>query len=200
MRQSFNCEFGYRDDHVSDNKDAIKTNQINLTPTNSNKTPQKTGRKPRHESKKMQETLKELFFESGMTPYHAAKKAGVDFKTAQTYFREFAKDLVDDPDREDWVDREQRVIAVALEGYSTEITKIRKLVNVFDKLLMSAIKKKDDAKIDRYERHLRNNRLVLYDLVDKFNTLGVIPPSKVVLEAEIERRISEGVRFGRINK
>ena len=65
---------------------------------------------------------------------------------------------------------------------------------------MSAIKKKDDAKIDRYERHLRNNRLVLYDLVDKFNTLGVIPPSKVVLEAEIERRISEGVRFGRINK
>ena len=59
--------------------------------------PKKTGRKPISESKAMQETLKDLFLEGGMTPYQAAKNLGIDFKTAQNYFVKFVKELLMSP-------------------------------------------------------------------------------------------------------
>ena len=86
------------------------------TPINSYNMTKKTGRKPKNESKKLQDTLKDLFLEGGMTPYQAAQKTGVAFKTAQMYFIQFAKELTDDPNHEDWFEREKRVRQRALEG------------------------------------------------------------------------------------
>lgn len=149
---------------------------------------QKTGRKPANESKKMQETLKDLFLQSGITPYQAAKKIGIDFKTAQNYFIKFAKELTDDPNHEDWFSREKRVRQRALEGYSTKIAEIRKRLDELRTILDDALKKNDHDRIEQYERMTRQNMVLLIDLQDRFDGLEMIPPSEAILEQELERR------------
>lgn len=148
----------------------------------------KTGRKPRNESKQLQETLKDVFLEGGMTPYQAAKKLGIDFKTAQMYFIQFAKELTDDPNHEDWFAREKRVRQRALEGYSKRITQLKSDMKEYREILEDKLKKKDDAGIERYERIVRQNTVILIEVTDMFDALEMTPPTETILLEELERR------------
>jgi len=149
----------------------------------------KTGRKEWTISKKMQENLKELFLESGITPFQASKKLDISPHTAKHYFIKFADQLTKQETHEDWFSREKRVRARALEGYSTSIDKIRKRIEQYDKLLDISIKQKDHKLIEQYERIVRNETVIIIDLLDRFDGLEMAAPTEVLLAKEIEIRI-----------
>ena len=152
--------------------------------------PKKTGRKPISESKAMQETLKDLFLEGGMTPYQAAKNLGIDFKTAQNYFVKFAEEIINDPNHEDWFSREKRVRQRALEGYSNNIQTIRNDIWKYRIILEDKLKKKDDIGIEKFERIVRNQTIMLIELLDNFDALEMEPPTEILLDREIEKRMA----------
>ena len=125
-----------------------------------------------------------------MTPYQAAKKLGIDYKTAQNYFVKFAEEITDDLNHEDWFTREKRVRQRALEGYSKNIQTIRNDIEKYRKILDDKLKKKDDAGIEKYERIVRNQTIMLLDLQERFAELELTPPSQVLLDKEIENRMA----------
>ena len=140
-------------------------------------------------SKDKQEKLKDLFLEGGMTPFQASKIVKCDHKTAGEYFKKFAIEITHEENHEDWFSREKRVRQRALEGYSTKIQEIREQIRSLRTFLDDAIKRKDDEKIERYERIIRQNTILMIDLLDRFDALEMTPPTEVLLEQEIEKRM-----------
>lgn len=150
----------------------------------------KTGPKQGTLSKEKKETLKDLFLESGITPYQAAAKTKIHYSTVKKYFEEFANQLTDNESHEDWFAREKRVRTRALEGYSTNITTIRNRLTQYNKLLDSSITSNDHSLIDQYERIVRSETTILIDLLDRFDGLEMAAPTEVLLDKEIEIRIA----------
>ena len=150
----------------------------------------KTGPKGGTLPKAKKELLKELFLESGITSYQASEKSKINYKTVRKYFEEFAGELTTDENHEDWFDREKRVRARALEGYSKNIKQIRDDIKKYRVILTDKLNEKDDAGIDQYERIIRNQTVIMIDLVERFDALEMAPPTEVLLDKEIELRIA----------
>ena len=136
------------------------------------------------------EKLKELFLESGMTPYQAGRIVKCHHDTAKKFFEMFAEELCHEENHEDWFAREKRVRQRALEGYSTNIKNIRDDIKKYRKILEAKFKENDDAGIEQYERIIRNQTVILIDLTDRFDALEMAPPTEVLLDKEIEMRIA----------
>jgi len=146
--------------------------------------------------------LEEHFFMNGITAYKASKLVGVDYKTANSYFNEWAKKLTTDEKYETWVDKNTRVKARALEGLANKIFDVRKIQKRFSQRLEKIMNKiefmekrskntreleKLESKVESYERIVRYNTILESELQQQYNSLEIIPPPKVVLEAEIEK-------------
>jgi len=142
--------------------------------------------------KKIIEKLKDLFLEGGMTPYRASLILKIDNKTASKYFREFADELIQSENHEDWFDREARARQRALEGISTQISEVRKILEPFELKLkkLLAVKNFDLDAIVPIEKIVRLNRTILFELIDEFNATEMIPPMIIILEKEMEARIA----------
>jgi len=142
--------------------------------------------------KKIIEKLKDLFLEGGMTPYRASLILNIDNKTASKYFREFADELIQSENHEDWFDREARARQRALEGLSTQINEVRKILESFELKLKKLLAKKDfdlDT-IVPIEKIVRLNRKFLVDLIDEYDAVDMTPPMIIILEKEMEARIA----------
>jgi len=147
---------------------------------------------------KIIEKLKDLFLEGGMTPYRASLILNIDNKTASKYFREFADELVENESHEDWFDREGRVRQRALEGISSQINEVRKILEPFELKLKKLLAKKDfdlDA-IVPIEKIVRLNRKFLVDLIDNYDAVDMTPPMRIILEKEMEARIAARNNLG----
>jgi hypothetical protein len=179
----------------------------------------KTGRKTPKESKEMQEVLRELFLEDGMTAYQAAQITGNHFRTVQNYFDEWADEIIKVSGHETWIAREKRVRARALEGISKKLTSVRtrlaKLYSILDELievrslvtkhekaldrkLQAVVNTLDDDKFDklnseieRYERIVRLNDILASELQIQFDSIEMMPPSEAILDRELEKLIAE---------
>ena len=148
--------------------------------------------------KKILEKLKDLFLEGGMTPYRASLILKIDNKTASKYFREFADELIQSENHEDWFDREAKVRQRVLEELSTQISEIRTILLPFELKLkkLLAVKNFDLDAIVPIEKIVRLNRKFLVDLIDKYDAVDMTPPMIIILEKEMEARISAKNNFG----
>jgi len=151
--------------------------------------------------------LQDLFFEDGITSNKAAQLTGVDPKTAKKYFEKWSKQLVDDDAHETWVDRNTRVRVRAIEGFANTIYEVSKLRKRFSQRLEKILNKiesleksgkkstnneieKLETKLVSYERIVRKNTVLESELKQQYDAIQILPPSNEVLEAEIEKYIT----------
>jgi hypothetical protein len=125
-----------------------------------------------------------------MTAYRASEISKVNYKTVKKYFNEFADQLCQEENHEDWFTREKRVRQQALEGYSKQIKQIQDDIIKYRKILTVKIEEDDDTGIDQYERIVRLQTSVLIDLTERFNELQLALPSEVLLDKEMEIRMA----------
>jgi len=142
-------------------------------------------------SQKIIEQLKDLFLDGYTSPYDASLILKIDPMTASKYYAQFAKELEDNYNQEDWVDKEIRARIRAIEGLSREISKVRKFLKPFEIKLEQLLNQKDSkiTTIVKIERIVRLNRKIVINLLDKFDALEMTPPNKIQLEKETEKRI-----------
>jgi hypothetical protein len=141
-------------------------------------------------SPQKQNKLKDLFLESGSTPYSASKELKITYRTAKRYFEKYAEEMLQDDTIETWFERESRVRKRALEGYASKMRTIRADIKSYRKILKQKLREKKDHEIERYERIVRNQTMLLIDLTERFDSLEMEPPTEVLLQKEIEMRIA----------
>ena len=166
--------------------------------TKSNKLPRKKpspnnrGRLHAPEKHKMEDRLKDIFLQGGITAYQATIVTGYDFRTVKRLFIKWADELVSEENREPWLEREKRVRQRALEGLSSRIGKIRERLHHFESILDQELKKKetDDDKIELYEKIVRLNLALDADLTQQYDSIEMTPPTEEVILKEIEKLIA----------
>lgn len=80
------------------------------------------GRKNKKATVELDKKLRELYDEDGITPWRASIIAKCGYKYAIAKFTEFGTDAME-AEKEDWLDRNERVRQRALEGLSLKIKK-----------------------------------------------------------------------------
>lgn len=159
----------------------------------------------------MEDRLKELFIQGGVSSYQAALETGYDPKTVKEKFKNWSKELVGEQDRESWFEREKRVRQRALEGLSFKLLQVRNKLKVYNKLLAVSfglseddfkskdIEKRidttkltaaDHEKIELYEKIVRLNTILESELQQQYDVLEMTPPSEEVLLMEVEKLIA----------
>lgn len=150
------------------------------------------------------EHLQSLFFMGGISSYAASKEVGVSPKTAKIYFQDWAEKLTEDEDHIPWSIKEGYARARYKESITIRILKIKHRLEFFDSRLMSIITiknkktkemidnpKPNEEKLEQYERYVRNTELRLFDLQQEYATVDMMPPTEILLQQEIKKRIDE---------
>jgi len=153
-------------------------------------------------------SLKELFLMGGITPTQAGNFAGIDYRTVQTYFREWAEEILDDPEHLTWAEREAHARARALESITKQIIKLNEIIARFEKILenLLVIKnkktkefelKKDVMDVDtivnkivHIEKIVRLNNIYHSELQMQYTSIEMMPPVAAILEKELEQWIA----------
>lgn len=156
--------------------------------------PNKRGRLAKPEQAKMEDRLKDIFLQGGITPYQAAMQTGYKFDTVKKLFKKWANELVSEEQREPWLEREKRVRQRALEGLSTKLTKVRERLKKFEEILDKIIKSENeqvDPRIELYEKIVRLNTALAAELQQQYDAIEMTPPTVEILLKEIEKLIDQ---------
>lgn len=153
-------------------------------------------------------SLKELFLMGGITPTQAGLFVGVDYRTAQTYFREWAEEILDDPEHLTWAEREAHARVRALESITKQIIKVNDTLARFEKILDNLLVKKNKKtgefelnekvmnienlifRIVNIEKIVRLNRIYHSELQMQYASIEMMPPVAAILEKELEKWIA----------
>lgn len=151
--------------------------------------------------------LKELFLMGGITPTQAGLFVGVDFRTVQTYFQEWAEEIVDDPNHITWAEREAHARVRALESITKQIIKVQETLARFEKILDNLLVTKNKEtgefelkeevfnienlifRIINVEKIVRLNRIYHSELQMQYASIEMMPPIAAILEKELEKWI-----------
>ena len=166
------------------------------------KTPEKKKRASKLSKPKL-EALKTWFFTGGVTPYQVSRELHIDPHTVKAHFQELAERLTTDEDHETLANREKRIIAQSMESTANRVVRVRKRLTYLDTQFQNLIAIKKNGKliprkkdvdhdlIEKYERMVRNNEILLADLQAQHDAMAMMPPIEAILEAEVEQAIAQ---------
>jgi len=153
-------------------------------------------------------SLKELFLMGGITPTQAGLFVGVNHLTAKTYFREWAEEILNDPEHLTWAEREAHARVRALESITKQIIKVNETLARFEKILDNLLVKKNKQtgefelkeevmdieniifRIVNVEKIVRLNRIYQSELQMQYASIEMMPPVAAILEKELEKWIT----------
>lgn len=151
--------------------------------------------------------LEELFLMGGITPYQASRLVGIHHTTASTYYKEWSEVLVESEGHDDFVVREKRARAQALESITKTIIGVRKRRQDLERILGNLIYKKDEKDPEKFElkdviflehpvilgytSQIRQEEVFLTELQLQYDTIKRTPPVEAILDREVEKLIGE---------
>lgn len=151
-------------------------------------------------TQKTKTQLKEYFVQGGISARKVGEILKIDHKTVSKYWKEYADELTQLDEHEDWFDIEKRVRQRSLERLTERIEEQRTTLEPLEKkfsLLLNEktlLKQTDPEEFDfleRTERMVRLNKEKLDDLTDQYDALEMSPPNEVLFFQEMELRIAE---------
>lgn len=153
-------------------------------------------------------SLKELFLMGGITPTQAGLFAGVNFLTVKAYFREWAEEIINEPEHLTWAEREAHARVRALESVTKQIIKVNETIAWFEKILENLLVKKNKKtkqfelkekvmdiqnilyRIVNIEKIVRLNNIYHSELQMQYASIDMMPPVAAILEKELEKWIA----------
>jgi len=183
--------------------------------------PQQAKRGPKDAKEKIlvDQKLRELFYEDGITPWSASISAKCGYEYAIAKFKEFG-DYIVEKETEDWIDRNERVRKRALEGIAKNIAKAKEAFKrlqdqlwgareIHNKIKLKLAQKLEDEPfgevlinnlnieknygyyVATLEEKIKGQHIFLSELVQQYDAIEILPPPSAVLQAELEKRIAE---------
>lgn len=157
--------------------------------------------------KDRERTLYDYFLQDGITYTQAAALAGVNIKTAQRKFKEWASQIVEEEEYEDWSARQNRVRARALEGITRQILEVTAHQDVVQQIYNGIIYADSTGRlkpVEEIEHPLqRAYAAQLREIQDMLSTLRAeslviqsAPPPDVILDREVEQAIAGKIERG----
>ena len=157
--------------------------------------------------KDRERTLYDYFLQDGISYTQAAALAGVNIKTAQRKFKEWASQIVEEEEYEDWSARQNRVRARALEGITRQILEVTAHQDVVQQIYNGIIYADSTGRlkpVEEIEHPLqRAYAAQLREIQDMLSTLRAeslviqsAPPPDVILDREVEQAIAGKIERG----
>lgn len=169
--------------------------------------PLKRGKHKDKISVEQTKSLKELFLMGGITPTQAGIFVDIDYRTVQVHFRDWAEEILEDPEHLTWAEREAHARVRALESITKQIMKLNETIARFEKILDNLLVKRNKktgefelkdnvmdadnitSKIVHIEKIVRLNNIYHSELQMQYASIEMLPPVSAILEKELEKWI-----------
>lgn len=139
--------------------------------------PVKRGRKTKKDTVELDKKLRELYDEDGITPWRASIISKCGYKYAIAKFTAFGTDAME-AEKEDWLERNERVRQRALEGLSIKIKKQGGVLKRLEDQLTKAKKLQDDILFKTGEK-LADTRLG--EVIETFDYKTIMQVTKILV-------------------